>query len=400
MSGSLFELWKSDASVLEGKTFCQIIQFAGEGRLRDGNDTSKEVRSLLAAVPLGKLADFANECLTSSFQDSGLALQDVTNQVAVRLGFRVSPGRYRGVKGESGFDGLWTAKDDHVLLVEVKTSDTYRINLDTIAGYRQQLIAEGKLTDDRSSILISVGRQDTGDLEAQIRGSRHAWDIRLISIDALLHLASVKEQMSDWVTSSRINQLLRPLEYTRVDQIVQLLFETSRDIETPEILVPPQGPTDAEVKPPTPPKPDVEDAREEALKRVSDKLGLPLVKKGRALRSSSDGSTNVVCLASQRHEGPAGSGNYWYGLTPAQRDFVKEAQNGWVVLACGDSGRAFAIERDILVGWLNDMLTTPAAPQDESEIRHWHIYFNDYGDRVDVLPAAGGDKRNIIEYLL
>jgi len=35
-------------------------------------------------------------------------------------------------------------------------------------------------------VLIVVGRQDTGELEAQIRGSRHAWDIRLISAEALL----------------------------------------------------------------------------------------------------------------------------------------------------------------------------------------------------------------------
>ena len=44
-----------------------------------------------------------------------------------------------------------------------------------------------------SSILIVVGRDDTGELEAQVRGSRHAWDIRLISADALVKLVNLKE---------------------------------------------------------------------------------------------------------------------------------------------------------------------------------------------------------------
>src|SRR5205807_9641171 len=91
----------------------------------------------------------------------------------------------------------------------------------------------------RSSILIAVGRQETGDLEAQIRGSRHAWDVRLISLDALLRLAEVKEELSDWDTSNKINQLLRPVEYTRLDGIVELLFATKKDLETPTVIPPP-----------------------------------------------------------------------------------------------------------------------------------------------------------------
>ena len=58
--------------------------------------------------------------------------------------------------------------------MEVKTTDTYRIDLDTLAGYRRALIQGGSITEERASLLIVVGREDTGDLEAPIRGSRHA----------------------------------------------------------------------------------------------------------------------------------------------------------------------------------------------------------------------------------
>ena len=148
MSGSLVELWQTNQSSIGDKSFRQIVQFSGEGQLRDGNDTSHEVRALLAALPLEKLSQFAEECLSTSFDGSGFALQDLVNQLGVRLGFKVQPGRYRGVRGEVGFDGLWRSHDGHTLLIEVKTTDAYRINLDTLASYRNALIQQGELTDD------------------------------------------------------------------------------------------------------------------------------------------------------------------------------------------------------------------------------------------------------------
>jgi hypothetical protein len=133
------------------------------------------------------------------------------------------------------FGWVRMGEDGFQFVVEVKTTDTYRINLDVVATYRKALIAQNKTTEATSSILIAVGRQDTGDLEAQIRGSIHAWDIRLISVDALLRLADVKEQLNDLNTSKKINQLLRPVEYTRLDGIVELLFAAKQDLETPTV---------------------------------------------------------------------------------------------------------------------------------------------------------------------
>jgi hypothetical protein len=100
--------------------------------------------------------------------------------------------------------------------VEVKTTDAYRIDLDTIANYRRALVRQGTLQEDTSSILIIVGRQDTGDLEAQIRGSRHAWDVRLISTDALRRLVSIKEEIEDPQTVRQISDLLIPWSIRRL----------------------------------------------------------------------------------------------------------------------------------------------------------------------------------------
>lgn len=47
---------------------------------------------------------------------------------------KVTDGRYRGVKGQVGFDGLWMSVDGRAIVIEVKTTDAYRIDLDRIAA--------------------------------------------------------------------------------------------------------------------------------------------------------------------------------------------------------------------------------------------------------------------------
>src|SRR5947207_410276 len=130
MAKTLIEIWRDSPEFIDGKSFRQIIQLAGDGRLRDGNGTSQELRDWLVAVPLSQLKTCIEECLGESFDDGGLALQDAANEIGSRLGFRVSRGRYRGVRGAVGYDGIWDADDGFSLLLEVKTTDAYRINLD------------------------------------------------------------------------------------------------------------------------------------------------------------------------------------------------------------------------------------------------------------------------------
>src|ERR1035437_8873392 len=136
------ELWKRHRKELEKKHVQQVIGFAGEGKLRDGGPASKEFREFLALVPSTLLARYADDCLKDRFENSGLALQDIINQVGARLGFKVDQGRYRGTPGEVGFDGLWHAPDENCIVVEVKTTDAYRIDLGKVAVYRRKLIAE------------------------------------------------------------------------------------------------------------------------------------------------------------------------------------------------------------------------------------------------------------------
>ena len=112
---SVLALWKSSPDLLEGKTAKQILAISGNGKLAEDGPTSLEFRALLAELPSEVLAKFAVDCLEEAFVDSGLVLQDIVNEMGVRLGMQVAHGRYRGRQGVVGNDGLWTSPSGQCL---------------------------------------------------------------------------------------------------------------------------------------------------------------------------------------------------------------------------------------------------------------------------------------------
>lgn len=203
---------------------------AGDGNLKDNSLCCTELREYLTQANTAKLAEYVEHCLSTAFSKSGLVFQDLVNELGRRLDYKVLNGRYQGTVNSIGFDGVWLSPEGHTIVAEVKTTDAYRIPLDTIASYRQRLV-ENKEVTEPSSILILVGRQDTGELEAQIRGSRHAWDIRVISADSLIRLVELKEDSDDPETGGKIRSLLTPMEFTRLDGLVDVMFTTAKDVE-------------------------------------------------------------------------------------------------------------------------------------------------------------------------
>ncbi len=97
---------------------------------------------------------------------------------------------------------------------------------------------EAGRTQREASTLIVVGREDTGALEAQIRGSRYAWEMRLISVNALIQLVQVKEKSDDAGTVRQIRELLKPFEYTKIDKIIRVIFSTTQSLETQKEIEP------------------------------------------------------------------------------------------------------------------------------------------------------------------
>jgi len=373
---SITDIWVNSKGTFDSKSLAQILSFTGDGKLKDNNTTSKEFRELLEQVPSSLLRQFADNSLAEKFEDSGFALQDIINQIGSRLGFVVENGLYRGKQNDIGYDGIWTSSEGHSLVLEVKTTDAYRINLDIIAEYRRKLIEEQRISKGYSSILIVVGRQDTGDLEAQIRGSRHAWDIRLLSTDSLIKLLALKETLNDTKTIQQINELLKPREYTRIDKLIELIFLTSKDLqltdpENAEIEGIEEQSSEKKRRNSFKEKATPVNFHEECIAKIQKKLGVNLIKQSRISYTPKDKTIGLTCAISK----PYKQGQYekfWFAFHPYQNDFLKTISSAYVAYGCGSPDKLFLIPYKEFEPLLKNFWTT------ENEDRmYWHIVIHE-----------------------
>lgn len=378
---SLLDIWQANPELAE-KRVDQIIAVAGSGKLRDRSDASLELREFLAAIDSTSLCRYADDCLTTRFEDSGLALQDIVNEIGRRLGFEVKHGVYRGTAGGINHDGLWR-KDGVDIVAEVKTTDVYTIDLQTPINYRAALANSGEIGRDSSSVLLIVGREDTGALEAQVRGSRHAWDIRLISVDGLVRLLRIKESVDEPGVAARIRGLLRPQEFTKVDPIIDVVFATAQDVQQGEEVL------DADAASHAP-----ANFHDECIAQIARHLSLPLIKQSRVLSASPDGSAAVVCAVSQEYH-PTTDPGYWYGFHPRYLDALASAQHSYVAFGCGTPATILLIPLGDFRPWLDAMNTTqlPDRP-------YWHVHISRKDHTYILRRKAGASRIDLTRYLL
>ncbi len=392
---SLVDLWQSSPKQLSEKHLQQIIMFAGDGRLKDGNDTSEEFRAFISIIPSTILSRYASDCLETKFDDSGLALQDIVNQTGKRLGFQVNDGRYRGVRNDTGNDGLWISPEGYEIVVEVKTTDAYRIDLEKIAGYRRSLIKQETISEERSSILIVVGREDTGGLEAQIRGSRHAWDIRLLSVDSLFRLVSIREEIEGPAIARKICDILIPREYTRVDGIIDLVFTTTADVR-PEIpdeeIVESSEARGSSEDESAKPKLKPVNFNEDCVERIQAKLGLSLIRRSRASFVTPDNDTALICTVSKESQTSSGL-RYWFAFHSHQRDSLNTYEKAYVAFGCGTAETVLLIPFNDFREWLNGMNMTQ---NDDRE--YWHVQIIKDGEKYVLLQKANFERIDVTNY--
>jgi hypothetical protein len=390
---SLNDLWNRSRSQIEDKQIQQVIAFAGDGKLGDGSIAATELRSFLQVVPSALLEKYADQCLAEAFKDSGLALQDIVNEVGRRIGFQVVHGRYRGAPKFPGHDGIWTRKDGHSIVVEVKTTDAYRIDLTAIAGYRTMLAKSDEINLERSSMLVIVGRQDTGDLEAQIRGSRHAWDMRVISVQAMFRMLRLKEELEDpTVVLGRIHEILVPREFTRLDEIVNIAFSAVEDVRLAD------GEEEDEVDEPASARVSGKkftpvSFHAACVSRLEKRLTLTLVKQSRVTYSSPDNGVRVLCSISRFHER---SHNYWFAFHAHQSEFLDGAPTAYVAFGCGDATRLFVIPYRDFKPWLSSLYQTELSDRRA----YWHVKIRETGKSYALVPRSGSASVDLTQYLL
>ncbi|MDO8973825.1 hypothetical protein [Reyranella sp.] len=389
----LKDLLSVTPDALSSYTIEQIVAICGDGKLRTGAESEADLRYFLSCQTGEQLALHASYCLKNAFSQSGFALQDTVNEIGRRLGFEVTNGRYSGVRNENGFDGLWTTGKTR-FVVEVKTTDAYRINLDTIRDYARKLRDANVAWGDEPQVLIVVGRNDTGDLEAQVRGSRHAWNVRLISVDALLKLLFVCQRLSHTNVLDKVKRILLPFEYTKVDEIVELVFETQQETEVKveaeaELDETESNGAASDTKYEFTPRHDLDAQRRVVVTNFFQAKNAAFHQVTRTNFASNDGAIHVTCAVSKRY--PRDYQPYWYALHPKWLSFLRSAQSGYFILSCMDRVDAFAIPVSDLEALLPKLNQTKSGDKE-----YWHIALTTENDSLK-LNLSKADERIALE---
>jgi len=385
---ALLDLWNADRQQITGKRIDQLIAFAGEGRLRDGNTTSEEFRTLLKAVSSDVIGQWLDECLEIRFTDFGFVLQDTVNEVGRRLGFDVTHGVYRSHSNE-GYDGLWRIPGGRAILVESKSSTSYSIALNRISEYRKQVAPQLGLRPEDISILIAVGTEDTSEFEAQVRGSRFSWDIRILGVQALYRLLKLKEALDDPKVERQIQEILFPQEFTRLDRIIDLVFATAEDAQDIES-------TDEEVEldDSVPEKPRA-NFHAAILPRLEKHFGQPLVKRSRSQWATPDDALLVSCQVSKHFDN--GNADFWFGLKRTSRESLQEHTNAFCAFGLGSPDRVVVLPMSFLAPHVDGFFTSP---DKEGGILHWHVRFVNTDTGVAMLVDRDRKQVDVTKYLL
>jgi hypothetical protein len=192
---------------------------------------------------------YVKDALAQPGDQYNKALQDLINHIGQLLGFTVEYGRYRGVRGDIGFDGLWQSETNWSIVVEAKTTDVYTVKTATLLGYINSLVSEGQIKSPTNALGLYVyGRFDaqTNQLENAITVEGRREGLRVVSVEALLNLLELKQEYK--LAHSTVLGLLLPAP-VKVDALVNLIFDIVAQ-EKEEGDIPPETEASEELEEP------------------------------------------------------------------------------------------------------------------------------------------------------
>jgi hypothetical protein len=221
--------------------------------------------------------------------------------------------------------------------------------------------------------------------------------MRLISADALIKLVQLKENAEGPETGRKIRSLLVPREYTRLDEMVDVMFTTAKDVERVIEAVDSEQEQVAEIDSASEKAKGtweftdskiLQAKRDEIIRALGSREGVPLIKKSRALYWSPDHEKRAAFTIS-KHYAKRGGPHYWYGYPMQWDEFLKEGERGYLVLGCMDRDHAFAIPTDVFRPLVDDLNTT----RNEDGTYYWHIQLivTASGEVFLIVPKRGNN---------
>ena len=194
-------------------TIEQVLARCGDGRLVDGSDCATAFRRFLATQPAGTLARYANYCVVVRFASREAVLTDIVHELGRRLGYNVAPAPYVVGGAAPPANGRWH-RGSFELHVRITATDPPRVDLD-------QLFAAGMSVHDGRSVMratarfaIITGRQDTSSIRARLAGHPHRSVLRLLTVDGLIRMVTIAEEVRGSDRTQNVRGILTPGEQT------------------------------------------------------------------------------------------------------------------------------------------------------------------------------------------
>jgi hypothetical protein len=207
-----------------------------------------------------------------------------------------------------------------------------------------------------------------------------------------MRLMTIKEEVEDPQIAQRIHSILIPREFTKLDEIANILFSTTEDIKQDSLPLEEDGTEQQNTEKNQNFKPVA--FHEGCILRIQDALGAKLIKRSRAQYSTPDKSLVVNCAVSKEHN-PDQNPNYWFGFHPHQRDALKIAGNAYAAFGCGSSETVLLIPYSELESLLDGMWTT----QNEDRM-YWHVVIYKKEQIYNLHLKKGQKNIDVTRYLL
>jgi hypothetical protein len=208
-----------------------------------------------------------------------------------------------------------------------------------------------------------------------------------------------KEEVDDKSLIERIRRILIPFEYTRVDNIVDLVFETQQETDqkaqTAADLQSEEGTESANQKPGTwefTPRDKLDEKRLEIIQSFFKSKNATPVQRTRTNFSDATNQIGVACAVSKRYKRDYQP--YWYALHPKWLEFMRSVNEGFFVLGCMDRNEAYALPLAFIEQILEAMNTT-----EKGDKKYWHVALTmDISGSVALNLSSIGKKIDLAPY--
>lgn len=383
-------VWVKQIARVSEYDYYRNMEFMGWGKLRDSVGMVTAFRAFLSASPTSLLMRFATNCM-----DCGppYAWQDIVNEVGRRFGFEVEHGPYQGRKGNPGYDGLWTLPHERTFMIEVTSGDSLVPDIEAFAGYRQALVADGRIPEKKSSILF-VAHLGMQGLAEDVRLSRHRRYMSVSSAWPLLSLMLLRDASDNPPTTRWIGHVLNAYESANVDETLARMLSADelsrcRALASEQIE---EAPDDGIAA--------ADDPNEDAafyracVSCLSSRECAVLIQQDLPQFISRDGRVEATVYLSKNY-GDRHVAHFWFSgsICPIGR-----AERNFVVLVCGSKDDLLAIPHAVL-GPLLDMDDNIWLPGSRSVLRFWHLHIVRQEERFWII-REDAPSQEVTEYVL